>query len=104
VSIGGLGVVALGVGTYLGVQVLEAKNQRAGTCSASGCTTDGNNRNTALAEGDWANIAFAGAGALLATATVMWLVAPTNHKTRSDFTVTPHAGPGAGGVTIEGRF
>ncbi len=104
VAVGGLGVVALGVGTYLGVQVLEAKNQPAGTCPPSGCDSAGNARNSALTEGDWANVAFASAGVLLAAATVMWFVAPTNHKKTSDILLTPKIGFGPRGVTIEGRF
>ncbi len=104
VAVGGVGVVALGVGTYLGIQVLEAKSQKPGSCTGTGCDPDGTNRTNALKEGDAANIAFASAGVLLVTAGAFWFLAPTTPAKKSTVHVAPRVGLGMMGMALEGEF
>jgi hypothetical protein len=102
--VGGAGVVALGVGTYLGIQVIQAKSQpSAGLCNP-GCNDAGKNRNAALQEGDAANWVFAGAGVALATAAALWFLAPTHPAKKSALHVTPGVGLRSVGLGLEGTF
>jgi hypothetical protein len=96
-AVGGVGVVALGVGTFLGVQVIEAKSQ-------GDCSSNGNSCNGALREGNVSNVAFASGGVLLVTAAAFWFLAPTTQSKKPVVRVTPGVGARAVGIGLEGAF
>jgi hypothetical protein len=104
VVVGGAGVVALGVGTFLGIQVIQANSQpNAGKCNPT-CDGPANDRLNALREGDAANWVFAGAGVALATAAALWFLAPTQPAKRSALHLTPGVGLRSVGLGLEGTF
>jgi len=71
----GAGVVALGVGTYFGIQA-KSKNDQSNTsgCSGNACNDNGySTREDALSASTWA---FAIRGVLAAGGVTLWLLAP----------------------------
>lgn len=97
--VGGVGLLALGVGTYFGIATFSQKSDAAKECGASGCTPQGK-RDGDLAY-DYATLStiFVVTGAL-ATAAGVYLVlsAPSHTSARAAFFVAP---TGAG---VRGAF
>jgi PEGA domain len=105
VTTAGLGVVAIGFGTYFGIAALAAKNDPPGTCAPGngGCNAAGNARNFAFAEGDASTILFVAGGGLVVTGAALWLFAP-QRASRSAFRIVPAWGARHASLTLDGRF
>jgi hypothetical protein len=72
-AVAGVGLVGIGVGSYLGIQALAGKNVNG--CTGDACNQSGMRlRNDAIADGNAATWLFAGGGALVATGAVLWLL------------------------------
>ncbi len=104
VATGAAGLVALGIGTYLGVQVLDARSQPAGVCDPA-CNAAGNARNSALGQGDASTALFIVGGALVATGVTLWLVAPSTHASSgAAWRIVPAFTPSSGVLAVAGSF
>lgn len=103
---GGLGVLALGVGSYFGLQSFSKWSEAKTQCGAGCGAGDSAARTKADAEraATDANIAFGTAGVLLAAAGVLWFTAPRDPaKQARPVRILPFAGS-ATGVIVAGRF
>jgi len=72
-AVAGVGLAAIGVGSYLGIEAIAGKNVDGCTgimCNKSGMSL----RNDAIADGNAATWLFLGGGALVATGAVLWLL------------------------------
>lgn len=77
-AIGGAGVVALGVGTFLGVRALGEKSDSDAGCPAGRCTSaavDANERAKSLA--DAATVTIAVGAAAVTAAVILWVTRPS---------------------------
>lgn len=98
----GAGVVALGVGTFLGIDAISKKNTyvahegAGGQCADPTCQSASHD---AYTFGTWSTVAFAVGGALCATGAVMWLYFPD-----SSTGVAPMAGPQTAGLAVRGGW
>jgi hypothetical protein len=101
---GGAGLLALGVGSVFGIEVIAAKSQPRGSCGPTpmGCDPQGNARNGVLNEGDASTALFVAGGALVATGVALWLLAPSNPETQAAGRVLPRIG--AASLALEGTF
>lgn len=81
----GLGVAAVGVGSYFGVRAWSLRDQsNDGHCVVNDCDDTGRGlRNDSLSAGSAATVAFAVGGVLLAVGTVLWL---TDHDSKTPST------------------
>lgn len=71
-AVAGLGLVGIGVGSYLGVQAIAGKNVPG--CTGNACNEAGTRlRNDAIVDGNVSTWVFVGGGALVATGVVLWL-------------------------------
>jgi serine/threonine-protein kinase len=105
--VAGAGVVALGVGTYFGIEALSKNsdsNQGPDGCVGDMCRLTGyNTRNDARAAGDLSSI-FIGAGAAaVVTGGVLWLTA-LPHRSGTGARPAIHVGIAPTGLWIEGGF
>jgi hypothetical protein len=111
--VGGVGLLALGVGTYFGVRTLSKKSQSDDQCpTADTCTDEGVELNDAARQaatvsniGLGLGIVGVGVGAFLV------LTAPRGHARRvspsgntSSLRLAPTGGPGGGGLSLSGAF
>lgn len=101
---GGVGLVAIGVGSWLGLSArASARDADAGHCNARNeCDSQGIElRRDAIRQADLATIAFVAGGAFLGGATVLWLTAPEKKPTgvgRASVVI------GLGSVALSGTF
>jgi hypothetical protein len=104
VAAGAAGLVAIGIGSYFGVEVFNAKSQPSGVCNSTGCNTSGSARQSALREGDASTALFIAGGALVATGVTLWLVAPSGRSSSSAWRVVPGVTPSSGSLAMSGSF
>jgi hypothetical protein len=102
VSAAGAGVVALGIGSFFGIEMLSKKQTAtsSGHCGTEGC---GALSQDAVAAGNMATIGFVAGGLLVAGGAVVWLTAPSS-KPATTAAIVPIAGSGGGGVGIQGSW
>jgi hypothetical protein len=81
IAAGGLSLVGAGIGTFFGLRALSLDHQASPYCIGGSCEQPGYSFLTqAHSSADAATVSFAAAGALVATAVVLWLTAPhTSH-------------------------
>lgn len=106
ISLGGLGLVGAGVGTYFGVRAInEDSDADAGSCDETTCQEAGDfeHADSANRSAVASNVAFAIGGALFATGIVVYLTAPHGPE-GSAIRVTPRVGPAFAGLGVEGRL
>jgi hypothetical protein len=106
ISLGGLGLVGVGVGTYFGLRAIDQDEQAdAGSCDDSVCqdADDFEHAESANDAAVAANIAFAAGGALLATGIVVYLSAPSG-PSGSGVRLEPRIGPSFAGLAVGGRL
>jgi hypothetical protein len=102
-AIGGAGVVALGIGTYFGLDAIS-KNNASHTqgCSGNACPQGGyDTREAAKSSASTSTVAIAIGGVLVAGGVALWLLAP--HGSAS-VQIAPAALLGGGGVTVAGAW
>ena len=111
---GGVGIVALGLGTYFGAETISKNNASHGDCNGNLCDQQGyDNRKDALSAGNASTIAFGVGIAALAAGVVLYVTAPRD-STETPATSGPSArrsprlqwsaGITPGGVLIDGSF
>lgn len=79
IVVGGAGLVAIGVGAYLGLRTIALKNDGDRHCTGAYCDSSGlASENDAHTTATWSTIAFgAGLGAI-GVATLLWLASPSS--------------------------
>jgi serine/threonine-protein kinase len=102
-SVAGLGLVGIGVGSYFGAVAMSDEKKADHECSPTQCDTQTelNHSTDAHHHATISNIAFATGGGLLAVGAVVFFTAP---KKSSSVGVTPIFAPGFAGVSIGGRL
>jgi hypothetical protein len=103
--IGGTGVVALGVGTALGL-VAKSENDESNTsgCHGNNCTPEAAAmRHDALNAATASTASFVAGGVLAAAGVVIWLVAPSSGVNRS-LGAAPVVTASGGGLLLTGRW
>lgn len=112
-AVGGLGVVALGVGTYFGLHARSVLSDRDDVCpTRKGCTVAEGQKNEQLSEdarksARTANIAWVGGAVLAAAGVTLWLTAPQEKPSTSASArprLTPWASAEGAGCFVEGAF
>jgi hypothetical protein len=114
-TLGGAGVVGVGVGSVLGLLTISAWSSvktacgsgGAGNCSASNPSTVTSDHNTAQTDGTISTVAFIAGGALVATGLVVFLTGGHHNHEESPaptVAVVPSAGPGQAGFALSGTF
>jgi hypothetical protein len=104
-TLGGVGVVALGVGGVLALTAKSDYESVRGDCPGNVCTSRAYNvRVDARARADWATGTMIGGGVAAAGGLLMWLLAPGSSSHSSEFTRVQLAlGPGTVGLTVRLR-
>jgi serine/threonine-protein kinase len=99
----GVGVVGLGVGTWLGLSAKSLDRDAEALCTARGCTPEGKQLNDdARSRGNLATIVFSVGAVAAVSGVIMVLVAPSSApKTAA---ITPWVGAGTGGLQVSGSF
>jgi hypothetical protein len=102
---GGLGVVALGVGAYFGIDAIRKNNESNAGCDGDVCDNPDakQTRLEARTAGNVSTAAFVGGGVLLVGGAIMYFVGGDDTK-RASVRAVPAAGPSAVGLSITGRF
>jgi hypothetical protein len=102
---GGLGLVAVGVGTYFGLQAIQ-KN----SLSDQGCTGDAcdpaskQTRLEARSSGNVSTVAFVGGGALVVGGAIMYFAGDSGPGKRSGVRAAPAIGQTELGLRVSGSF
>lgn len=102
--IAGVGVVGLGVGTFLGLSAKSTFDDSDAHCNADGqCDQTGVDlRSDAVDGGNLATIVFVGGGVLAAAGVVLWATAPSEPETTGAQSLRVVASPA--GLRFDGTF
>jgi hypothetical protein len=97
----GAGVIALGVGSALGLEAMSQKSDA--HCAGTTCpdATSAATLQDAKSQASWATASFVAGGTLLAAGVTLWILAPRGDATRAA-SVEVH--PSLGGVVVAGRW
>jgi hypothetical protein len=107
VALLGASAIALGIGTYFGIDKITLASRAWTECKVSPCMSpDGlktiSDSNTA---GDWATGSFIAFGTLAAAAGILWFTAPKPApRSPTALTVSPAIGPSGAALTLGGGF
>lgn len=104
--VGGVGIVALGVGSYFGLRAMSKNSEAEDSCDANNVCTDPRAltlTDEARDAANFSNIGFAVGGAALATSIVLFIVAPGGDETNA-LRVAPTVARGGGGISLGGKF
>jgi hypothetical protein len=98
--VGGIGIAALGVGSFFGLTALSRKHAATSTCPSATCDTESGvaQWEHARAAGNVATVAFIAGGAALAGAATLWFT------DTSDVPERPRVGLWLGGVRFTGSW
>jgi hypothetical protein len=104
-TLGGVGVVALGIGGALALTAKSDYQSVASECPGNVCSQHGYNvRVDARARADWATGTMIGGGLAAAGGLLMFLLAPDESSARPSDTASVHLAVGPGTVGLSGRF
>jgi serine/threonine-protein kinase len=102
---GGLGLVAVGVGAYFGLQAIQKNNLSDQGCVNDACdATSKQTRLEARSSGNVATVAFVGGGALLVGGAIMYFAGDSGAGKRSGVRATPAVGQSELGLQVAGSF
>jgi hypothetical protein len=107
-GVGGVGIVGVGIGTVFGI--LSIVNHNAADsdhCSPSSCPTQQgqNDWHSAVVTGNISTFAFVAGGVLLASASALWLTAPSSRSaSRARVSPTVDVALAPGGIVARGAF
>jgi hypothetical protein len=97
--VGGLGVVALGVGGYFGLQAISKHGDYTSHCAAGACDATGVSlHDQAVTAGNVSTALFVAGGVAVAAGAVLWFMAPSAAPASTTVGVTP------GGVVLRGSW
>ncbi len=100
----GVGLVAVGLGTYLGLSAKSLDDDAAKLCEPRGCTPEGKALNDdARARGNVATVVFTLGAVAAASGLAMVLIAPSK-SSKTTATVSPWVAHTGGGLGLQGRF
>lgn len=100
----GVGVVGLGLGTWLGLSAKSLDRDAEAQCPARGCTPEGKQLNDdARSRGNLATVVFVIGAAAAVTGAALVLFAPSPGSTKSA-SLQPIVGYGVGGLSLSGSF
>jgi len=100
----GVGVVALGVGSYLGLSAKSLDRDAEAQCTPRGCTSEGKSLNDdARSRGNLATVVFTIGVVAAAGGLVMVLVAPSSTR-KTSASLTPWVAHTGGGLGLSGSF
>jgi hypothetical protein len=100
----GTAVAAAGIGVYFGVRKVSLASEAYAHCGAAGCDPEGLSASRdSIPMGDAATAAFVASGALLATATVLWITAPRSAPART-LSFAPAMNASGGGFLLLGYW
>lgn len=103
----GIGVVGIGVGSYLGLSAKSDYDDAKRACVGNGCYDAEYDRiESARSQGTAATVVFIAGGALLATGTVLFFVAPSGSAEQSAASTirVETVGLGPGSLLVKGSF
>jgi hypothetical protein len=100
----GVGVLAVGTGSYFGVSALEKHGDPAATCTTKPCSASISLNNRAKFAADAATVSFAVGLAGLGAAAFLWFGDTSARGDRPAVSVRPAWSPGQGGVDVSGTF
>ncbi len=106
-SVLGLGLVGLGIGTAYGIASKTHRDDANGHCVGSRCDASGvGAKYDALADGNASTVAFAIGGAATITGALLFFTAPSETKERRALRAAPMIARGSGGygIVVEGQF
>ena len=109
VTLAGVGVAGLAVGSVFGLEAISQKNasHADGHCNASGCDGTGTSlRNQAISDATVSTIAFGAGLAAVAAGVIVWLTAPSAapRAGSTGLTVVPAIGAGSAGAVVLGAW
>ena len=105
---GAVGLVAIGIGSYFGLQAIS-KNSDSNTkgCTGDVCTGAGTTaRKDAVSAGNTSTVLFVVGGLLTAGGIILFIAGGSSSTadTKPAAALAPAVGPGAAGATLSGRF
>ena len=108
-SMGGVGLVGLGLGTAFGLMASSAWNNAKTACggSVSQCTNVSSGtayHGTAVTDGTISTVGFVAGGALVAAGVVLVLTGGHSASPTTGFVLTPSVGSSFGGLSMSGAF
>jgi len=100
----GVGVVAIGIGSYLGLSAKSLDKDAEALCTPRGCTSEGKSLNDdARSRGNLATVVFTIGAVAAAGGLVMVLVAPSS-SSKATASLTPWVAHTGGGLGLSGSF
>jgi hypothetical protein len=106
IALGAVSVVGIAVGSVLSVIAVNENEASNRTCTEQRCTDPGgrDHRRSAQAHADGATVAFIGAGALLATAGVLWFATGDAADTAGSAGISAGLAPGTAWLSYREAF
>jgi hypothetical protein len=104
--VGGLGVIALGIGTYFGIDAIKKNNlSNSQGCSGDVCEGPGyQTRLEARTSGTVSTLAFVGGGAFVIGGAIMYFAGGGSAPKRGAIRAVPSAGESEVGLLVRGSF
>ena len=102
---GGLGIVGIGVGAYLGVRAMNDHDSPGAICTTNPCSRQSISlNNDAGSSADASTVTFIAGLAAVGAGTLLWFWKPGTSSESHPVSVAPILAPGRGGVEIHGAF
>ena len=105
VIVGGVGLVAIGVGTYFGIRTFDKKSQGGKLCDGAACSQAGlDAESDAHTSATISTIAVGVGAAALVTGIVIVLAAPSSSKSTQGLRLTPRIAAGRADLALGGAW
>lgn len=110
ISLGGLGAIGVGLGTFFAVQAKSEFDEANTRCSESSCSDPLASEQTsrALTKSHLATVSFASGGAALGAGLLVWLLAPSGKekadKATAQLQIVPSISPDYSGISVGGSW
>ena len=102
VTLGAVGVVAIGIGGYFGLRAVSLSNEARSECDDAGCSAESLQKNDdARSAAQIANITVVGGLAAVGGGILLYVLAP---KALQRTAISPYAGPGTAGASFHRVF
>jgi hypothetical protein len=105
ISAGAAGIVAIGVGTYLGLHARKLNEDSKAGCDGNACYSDAKQKRLdAISAGNWSTLAFAVGGALVAGGAALFVLGRSKERPGTGVNVAALVSDDGGLLFLGGRF
>lgn len=110
ISLGGLGAIGVGLGTYFALQAKSEYDEANARCNETSCFDKLASEQTAraLTQSHLATVSFVSGGAAITAGLLVWLLAPSDSQDKkpdsAKLQIVPSIAPGFSGITVGGTW